>query len=81
MYLCGMWRLTKEQLDWLKSAPQDAPRHPMSGRPPADKWKVIEGIFRILDSGAKWKGLHKRFDSKAPCIAGFRDGPAAVCAR
>ncbi len=55
--------MTEEQLDWLESVIPDTPRHPKGGRPPADKRKVIKGIFWILDNGAKWKDLPKRFGS------------------
>ena len=58
-------RLTEEQLDWLAERIPDAPRCPLGGRPPADKKKVIRGIFWILDNGAKWKDLPRRFGSKS----------------
>ena len=60
-----MMTLTEEQLDWLAERIPDAPRNPKGGRPPLDKRKAIQGIFWILDNGAKWKDLPKRFGSKS----------------
>lgn len=58
-------RLTDEQLDWICQRVPDAPRNPKGGRPPTDKRKAIAGIFWILDNGAKWKDLPRRFGSKS----------------
>lgn len=58
-------RLTDEQLDWLCERVPDAPRHPQGGRPATDKRRVLAGIFWILDNGAKWKDLPRRFGSKS----------------
>ena len=58
-------QLTDEQLDWLEDRIPDARRSPLGGRPPADKRKIIRGIFWILDNGAKWKDLPRRFGSKS----------------
>jgi len=58
-------RLTDEQLNWLSDRVPDPPRHPLGGRPPTCKRKVIAGIFWILDNGAKWKDLPRRFGSKS----------------
>jgi len=58
-------QLTDEQLEWLADRIPDAPRSARGGRPPADKRKVIRGIFWILDNGAKWKDLPRRFGSKS----------------
>lgn len=60
-----MLKLTDAQLDWLVERLPDAPRSPKGGRPPADKRKVIQGIFWILDNGAKWKDLPAEFGSKS----------------
>jgi len=60
-----MLKLTQEQLDWLVERIPDAPRNPSGGRPPADKRKVIQGIFWVLDNGAKWKSLPRRYGSKS----------------
>ena len=43
----------------------DAPKSPLGGRPPADKRKVIQGIFWVLDNGAKWEALPRRFGTKS----------------
>jgi transposase len=60
-----MMKLTEEQLDWLVERIPDAARSPYGGRPPADQRKVVQGIFWILDNGAKWKDLPERFGSKS----------------
>jgi transposase len=57
--------LTDEQLDWLIERIPDSPRSPLGGRPPADKRKIVRGIFWMLDNGAKWKDLPSRFGSKS----------------
>ena len=58
-------KLTDEQLDLLVERIPKTPRSSMGGRPPADPKKVVRGIFWILDNGAKWKDLPKRFGSKS----------------
>jgi transposase len=73
-----MLTLTDEQLDWLCERIPDAPRSPKGGRPPLEKRKAIQGIFWILDNGAKWKDLPGRFGSKSAVHRWFqrwvRDG-------
>lgn len=58
-------RLTDEQLDWLAERVPDAPVSPKGGRPAIDKRRALRGIFWILDNGAKWKDLPRRFGSKS----------------
>jgi transposase len=65
-------RLTDEQLDWICERVPDAPRHPLGGRPPTDKRKVVAGIFWILDNGAKWKDLPREFGSKSAVHRHFK---------
>ena len=60
-----MLRLTAEQLDWLAERIPDHEPNPKGGRPPADKRQVMQGIFWMLDNGAKWKDLPARFGSKS----------------
>lgn len=60
-----MLTLTDEQLEWLLERIPDPPRSPKGGRPPADKRKVVQGIFWMLDNGAKWKDLPRRFGAKS----------------
>lgn len=60
-----MLKLTEVQLDWLCERIPDPPRSPLGGRPAADKRKVIQGIFWMLDNGAKWKDLPSEFGSKS----------------
>ena len=67
-----MLKLTDEQLDWLCEQIPDAPRDPRGGRPPADKRLVLQGIFWVLDNGAKWKDLPRRFGSKSTVHRWFR---------
>jgi transposase len=71
-------QLTEEQLDWLAERIPDTTKSPLGGRPPADKKKVIRGIFWILDNGAKWKDLPRDFGSKSTVHRRFqawvRDG-------
>lgn len=70
--------LTEEQLDWLLERIPDPAKSPKGGRPPADKRKVFQGIFWMLDNGAKWKDLPRRFGSKSTVHRWFckwvRDG-------
>jgi transposase len=58
-------RLTDEQLDWLADRVPDAPVSPKGGRPAMSKRDALQGIFWILDNGAKWKDLPRRFGSKS----------------
>jgi transposase len=67
-----MMRLTDEQVDWLTERIPDVPRSCKGGRPPADKKKVIRGIFWILDIGAKWKDLPAEFGSKSTVHRWFK---------
>jgi transposase len=73
-----MLKLTDEQLDWLVERIPDAPKSPLGGRPSADKRKIVRGIFWILDNGAKWKDLPRRFGTKSTVHRWFqkwvRDG-------
>lgn len=70
--------LTEEQLNWLVARIPDRRKSPLGGRPPADKRNVVQGIFWILDNGAKWKDLPRRFGSKSTVHRWFqiwvRDG-------
>jgi transposase len=56
--------LSKTQLDVLEMLVPDHTVRPKSGRPPIDKRRALAGIFWVLDNGAKWKDLPKRFGSK-----------------
>jgi transposase len=60
-----MQRLSVEVLDWLCANIPDAEVSPKGGRPAAAKRQVMEGIFWILDNGAKWKDLPAQFGSKS----------------
>jgi transposase len=60
-----MLRITDEQINWLVERIPDHVASPLGGRPPADKRLIVQGIFWILDNGAKWKDLPARFGSKS----------------
>lgn len=60
-----MLRLTSDVRTWLLEWLPDAPSRPKGGRPPLDKGRVLDGIFWILDNGAKWKDLPRRFGAKS----------------
>lgn len=60
-----MLKLTDEQLEWLAERVPDAPVSPRGGRPATDKRLALRGIFWVLDNGAKWKDLPRRFGSKS----------------
>ncbi len=60
-----MLKLKDEQLDWLVERIPDHTPSPKGGRPPLAKRKAMQGIFWILDNGAKWKDLPRRFGSKS----------------
>lgn len=57
--------ITEEELDWICERIPEPSRSPLGGRPPADKRRVVAGIFWILDNGAKWKDLPAEFGSKS----------------
>lgn len=67
-----MRSLSSEALDWLCDNIPDAPVSPRGGRPAAAKRQVIQGIFWILDNGAKWKDLPREFGSKSTVHRWFR---------
>ena len=73
-----MLKLTDTHLDWLVERVPDSPRSPLGGRPAVEKRKVIQGIFWILDNGAKWKDLPAEFGTKSTVHRWFqrwvRDG-------
>ena len=60
-----MLKMSREELDWLCERIPDPPKSRFGGRPCADKRKVVAGIFWVLDNGAKWKDLPRRFGSKS----------------
>lgn len=60
-----MVRLSEEQLDWLLARLPASEPNPKGGRPEVDRRKTLEGIFWMLDNGAKWKDLPRRFGAKS----------------
>jgi transposase len=67
-----MLKLTEEQLDWLTDRIPNHKPSPKGGRPALDKRKAMQGIFWILDNGAKWKDLPRRFGSKSAVHRWFK---------
>jgi transposase len=67
-----MLTLTEEQVDWLCERIPDPVVSPRGGRPTADKRDVIRGIFWMLDNGAKWKDLPRRFGPKSTVHRWFK---------
>jgi len=61
----GMLQLSEEHLEWLCEQIPDPARSPRGGRPPADKRRMLQGIFWILDNGAKWKDLPALYGAKS----------------
>jgi transposase len=57
--------LTEEQLDLLTDLVPAFQASPKGGRPPIDRRKALAGIFWVLDNGAKWKDLPRRYGSKS----------------
>jgi len=72
-----MLTLTDEQLDWLLERIPDPPKNPKGGRPPEEKRKVVQGIFWMLDNGAKWKDLPRHFGAKSTVHRWFQKWVAA----
>jgi transposase len=68
----SMLKFNKEQIDWLCERIPDPVRNPKGGRPAADKRQVIQGIFWVLDNGAKWKDLPAEFGSKSTAHRWFK---------
>lgn len=60
-----MLKLTDEQLDWLVARIPMSEPNPNGGRPEADRRRTLEGIFWMLDNGAKWKDLPRRFGARS----------------
>lgn len=60
-----MLRFSKEQIDWFLARIPVSEPNLKGGRPEADRRKTLEGIFWMLDNGAKWKDLPRRFGSKS----------------
>src|SRR5277367_4406617 len=67
-----MLQLIEEQLDKLCELLPDHPARPFGGRPRLDKRTAIEGIFWILDNGAKWKDLPPEFGTKSSVHRAFQ---------
>ena len=67
-----MLRLSEDTLDWLCELIPDHSPSAKGGRPAADKRRVVEGIFWILDNGAKWKDLPRRYGPKSTVHRWFK---------
>jgi len=57
--------LSKTQFDVFEMLVLDRTVSPKGGRPSIDKRRALAGIFWVLENGAKWKDLPKRFGSKS----------------
>lgn len=67
-----MLQLNHNELDILcELLPPDPPR-PKGGRPRMDRRKALQGIFWVLDNGAKWKDLPKGFGAKSSVHRAFK---------
>jgi len=67
-----MLQLTDDQLDMICALLPDHPARPKGGRPRANKRDAVAGIFWILDNGAKWKDLPRRFGTKSSVHRAFQ---------
>lgn len=68
-----MLTLTDEQLDWICERIPEPPVNPLGGRPKTDKRNAVRGIFWMLDNGAKWKDLPRKFGSKSAVHRCFQE--------
>lgn len=67
-----MLKLTDEYLDWLLERIPDEPVSALGGRPRANKRRTLRGIFWMLDNGAKWKDLPRKFGTKSTVHRWFK---------
>src|SRR5215472_13362797 len=60
---------------WAKIRPllPQRPPRPRGGRPPDPDRKVLEGVLRMLRSGARWQDLPEEFPSPSTCWRQLRD--------
>jgi transposase len=67
-----MLQLNDAELDVLcELLPPDPPR-PKGGRPRMDRRTALQGVFWVLDNGAKWKDLPVQFGSKSSVHRAFQ---------
>ena len=67
------FELTDEQWQLISDLFPTRPVGPKGGRPPAESRPCVEGILRMLRSGARWKDLPKCFPSVTTCWRRHRD--------
>jgi len=67
-----MPKLTDAQFDWLCERVADPKRSSFGGRPAADKRTIVQGIFWMLDNGARWKDLPPGCGSKSTVHGWFQ---------
>src|SRR5579875_1446676 len=65
--------LTDAQWEKIRPLLPQRPPRPRGGRPPAPDRKVLEGIWWMLRSGARWQDLPEEFPSPATCWRRLRD--------
>lgn len=58
--------------EWKFFAPFVVATGGKSGRPPADHWLVLDGIFWIARTGAQWRDLHEHFGKWSSVYRQFR---------
>ncbi len=67
-----MLQLSEEQLDWLVAHIPESEPSPKGGRPEADRRRTLQGVFWMLDNGAKWKDLPRVFGAKSTVHRWFK---------
>ena len=67
-----MLQLSEEQLDWLVAHIPESEPSPKGGRPEADRRRTLQGVFWMLDNGAKWKDLPREFGAKSTVHRWFK---------
>src|SRR5579875_41481 len=65
--------LTEAQWEKIRPLLPQRPPRPRGVRPPAPDRKVLEGIWWMLRSGARWQDLPEEFPSPATCWRRLRD--------
>jgi len=66
--MVGRYRYEISDNGWAQIEDIVAPPQTM-GRPRRDDRKMLNGIFWMLCSGAKWRDLPERYDNTNPCAS------------
>ena len=67
-----MLQLTDAEVELIDLLLPPDPEKPKGGRPRSDRHKAIEGIFWVLDNGAKWKDAPEEFGTKSSVHRAFQ---------